>query len=289
MWNILSIAGCSNKSTDQSETSTKKMNVGCSVCPSIQENEDTLAYINRVRRFVAKNVDTGLFYNKELDSLSNVSDDKLNLERVLQIFDADSGIALCALTARINARILNDNGVEAYVYTFGFEDTEFTHTMNLVSFQSRLIAVDPFLNYNLLDSVGKPLDFLLLISNPTKIQALNYSKDTVYADVLIEQKLLAEHARIDSLIKAPSCSDVSATEKTVSENLKKYQKLRCYECDFDYCFSFIHRFESHLKKETSFKSFHQGMVLKLGPVTGGQNANKIDKLISASINISLAK
>lgn len=288
-WAVLLIVGCSHQSSDPTATLGEEKRANCSVCPTIQQNEDTLAYINRVRRFVAKNVDTGLYHNEELDSLSNVSDADLNLERLLQIFEADSGVALCALTARINARILNDNRIETYVYTFGFEGTEFTHTLNLVSFRERLMVVDPFLNYTLLDSTGKPLNFLDLIKKPSRTLTIDYSKDTVYTDVLIEQKLLSDYPRIDSLIKATSCKDVAITEKTVSENLKKYRKARCFDCDFDNCFSFISRFESHLKKETQYTSFHQGMMLKTGRISGGKNAEKIDKRISASIKNSLAK
>lgn len=287
---VFVLLGCQNNTNVLDLSVNEVSNSTCSVCPKHTPGEDTLQFINSVRRFVAKNVDTGLMPNEALKKLSAVDDQNLDLDRLFELFEADSAVALCVLTARINARILSDSGIEAYTYSFGSVEKNTAHTLNLVRYEENLIVVDPFINYTLMDSLGLPIDFIDFLSSVgTSTVPVYVSSDTVVTDILIDKQLQQKNYQIDSLINAPSCSDVAKTLIPLNASINKYQKSRCFECDKSNCFSFVERFENWLIQTTHLNSYHEGMVLKSSKVVGGENADKLDSLITIIVDAKSIK
>ena len=256
----------------------------CRQCPKISPEQDTLEFVNEVRRFVAQRTDFGMLENEFCDNFL----DHFQLHGVdtfLTLFELDAGKSACGLNAMIMVQILLENGIDAYTYNFGFEGTGLTHVVVLVKHHDQLLIFDPYLNYALLRSDLKNMDIISLIgmvaSNNLEFRT---TTDTVLTDLLIDEEALNRIPGLrDSIQNIPACVDL-LTGRIINNGVGKTTFLRCYDCEYNRaCFNMIKRFEEKLMEETGLHSYHEALVLKIGNIWGAADSPRIEELIESAI------
>lgn len=278
--------GCS-ESKPQAEMSIEPIGVPeCTLCPKIKPEQDTLEFVNEVRRFVADNTDKGWVFNDVCDNfLENI--ETFGVDTFLRLFALDAGRATCGLNARIMVQILLENGIDAYTYGFGFENTDLTHVLVLVKQNERLLIFDPHFNYALLNPDGSNMDIISLI-NAIGARNLQFktTTDTAIADLLIDEKILnATPTMRDSVMADANCAAL-LTSGTVSGNMRKIPLQRCFSCESNrkcFGFAFINKFEQRLRDETDFNSYHEGLVIRLGSLSGADDWQDMDDRIQTAL------
>lgn len=252
--------------------------------PILTQGQDSLQFVEQVRRFVAEYADDGLLYNPILEGLAKLSIAQLYPQQLLDEFDHDNAVISCAMASKLMVRILLDNGIDAYTYSFGFACTNLTHTVVLVKLSGKLYVYDPFLNYSLLDEQGGHLDILTLLESASRDDLrMMASQDTVVADMLVDEELMMAMANADSLKEDPRCRVQFHDEVRIREHLLKFRVNRCYQCMVERCDSFIELFETKLRTDTALRQFHQGYLLKVGCMDGAEDWPKIDRLLNEAI------
>ncbi len=283
----LLFASCQNQEQQTATDVQNQSNPSCTLCPKIKSGQDTLEFTNEVRRFVADNTDKGWVFNDVCDNfLENM--EKFGVDTFLKLFALDAGRATCGLNARIMVEILLENGIDAYTYNFGFEGkSDLSHVVVLVKHRGRLLIFDPHFNYALLNPDGSNMDIISLI-NAIGARNLQFktTTDTAIADLLIDEKILnATPAMRDSVMADANCAAL-LTSGTVSGNMRKIPLQRCFSCESNrkcFGFAFIKKFEQRLRKETDFNSYHEGLVIRLGTVSGADDWQDMEDRIQTAI------
>ena len=250
---------------------------------SIGITEDTLQFVDRVRAYVAQNADLGLMENQFCDTFANVSIEEFNENRFLSIFRGDSGTASCGLAGQLMVKILIQNGIDAYTYNFGFNQTMFTHIVVLVKHRGRYLIYDPFINYTLLDEVGNNMDLqrLLLQIAGDSVQ-VKFSRDTVQTDILVDRENLSPTIR--ELLQSKDCLEISDHATHVRDSVFKVPMLRCFDCESDgRCFRFVPLFERQLSTKTRFTQFHEGLAFKINEIYGAADHARVNAMVDSLI------
>lgn len=266
-------------SCNESKGIENMLSYNCSQCPHIKENQDTLDFINEVRTFVASNTDIGFVENELCYNFHKTRIEKFDVDTFLNIFENDEGVATCGLAGNIMVKILIENGINAYTYNFGFQNSIFTHIIVLVEFRDKLIIQDPFFNYELInikDSLN--YDFYEFIAD------IKMSKDyTYFKSDSIEVEVLLDFSKVDTSIEKSNICKVWLDEfKHVNNSIYKNSQSRCYLCDkANPCNSFILNFEEKLKRETDLQYFHEGFLLKINEIYGAKNYQEVNAKVDS--------
>ncbi|MCF8276218.1 MAG: hypothetical protein K9J17_05730, partial [Flavobacteriales bacterium] len=139
-----------------------------------------------LRRLVADTLDTGFTSDSLCLNFHTISFEDFATDSFLKKFADNSGAGYCGLAASILCKTLNDHGINAYTYNFGFKGTRFTHVLVVAQTDDNEWTVhDPYFNYSITDSLGEPLDFFLMMENLALKNHSNllFSTDTVTRDV----------------------------------------------------------------------------------------------------------
>jgi len=256
----------------------------CAECPKMTDSQDTIAYINRLRRFVAKNADSGLIRNQFCDTFYKIPIEEFDVSRYLRIFENDEGTASCGLAAQIMVKILLENGMDAYTYNFGFKGHRLSHVIVLVKVNARLLIFDPYFNYQLIDSVGANVDLFSLINavgGNRAAENIFFDSDTVISDLLVDFSVVEPWQLINAPIK---CVEKMDDRIWLRDSIFKIDDLRCYECDISNpCGSFVKDFEEKLKNDTRFTTFYQAITLKINEVYGAADCHRLNALVDSAI------
>ncbi len=275
------LIGCSENQNQQSDVQVASTE--CTLCPKMKAGQDTLEFVNQIRRFVAKNADTGLIQNEMCDTFANIPVEQFNVDEFLTLFQNDKGTASCGLAGMMMVKILLENGIDAYTYNFGFKDTELSHIIVLVKQNQKLLIFDPFMNYEMLDKDGNNMDILTLIESVGENRTdVYFSTDTVIADMVVDFRLLNE-AHF-SLLNKPGCNDMYEARTEVRDSVYKMNRYRCFACASDArCTSFVKRFEDKLTTVTKLTTIQEGIALKINEVYGAPDYLEVDDMISTWI------
>lgn len=279
----ISWIGCQTNNHDYQANS--RIAPRCQLCPNIKSNQDTLEFINEVRRFVAMKADFGNLVNPFCENYSTHLE-KFGIDTFLRLFELDVAKATCGLNAMIMVKILLENGIDAYTYNFGWKGTSVTHVIVLAKHHDQLLIFDPYLNYTLLHADGTNMDIVSLIEMVGSNNLIfRTTLDTVIADLIIDEETFNNnHALRDSVMSIPSCVKLLNSASIAGENIKKVKLQRCFECEKSRdCFNMIHGFETRLKNETYLNSYHEAIVLKIGNVWGAPDYRYVDDLIESRI------
>lgn len=247
----------------------------------IHPGEDTLNFVDRVLKYTVKNTDVGFVKNAFCDTFFRVPIKDFEPETYFSIFEKDSGTATCGLVGKLMVKILLDNGIDAYTYNFGFDNSMFTHIVVLVKHGGEFLIYDPLFNYTLCDERGKPIGlfrlFNQIIGDSLKVRI---HSDSAWSDVVINVNDLEPFRTI--LSANDGCPDILFGFEQIRESTFKQSKLRCYQCNEE-CnwFDFRTNFETELKQETLLNEFHEGMILKINSVSGANDEKRIDYLIDS--------
>jgi hypothetical protein len=217
------------------------------------------------------------------DSFASYPVHSFPINEYLNIFQNDLGVSTCGLSSKLMVSILVRNGIDAYTYDFGFENTRLTHVIVLVKHQGKLLVFDPFLNYELLDKSGQNLGLIELIDmiGRKKVE-LSFSKDTVSAELNLDYNIVPEFFR--NLFLRDSCRFYFDDRELIRDNTYKVMIDKCYQCEKDRrCVSFIRDFEAELRKRTDFNSFLEGVILKIYGVNGASDCVYINDIIETAI------
>jgi hypothetical protein len=275
--------GCKRELTSEVAEPETESAFECDSCPTFELGADTLEFVNEVRRFVATIADDGLLQNSLCDSFPIFAVEEFPVSRYLDLFERDLGRATCGLASRLMAKILIENGIDAYTYSFGFEDVELAHQVVLYKMGNNLFITDPYLNYTLYDELGAPMSIFSLIEQVGQRRLnLTTSRDSVEADMLIDYTLASEG--VLKMLRSAGCTSFIRSKTLVRDSVYKIRFDRCFSCAVNRtCNRFIGRFENELISRTDFKQFHEGYVLKTKPVWGAPDYQKMDDLIQTAL------
>lgn len=280
---IVIASGCTERKQVEPKV-TKPVSISCSLCPKIQPKQDTLEFVNEVRAFLAKNCDNGLMKNDVINDFNNIPLGELPIDSYLEIFNLESGAASVALISRMMHEILLQNGIDSYIYKFGLDNKEHSHSVILFKYNNKICVTDPFINYTLLKEDESPLDIRELIELVAKerTQYIDFDSQPVPVDFLVDLRLANDG--ILSVLNSSSCSKLLATSQFAADSVMKMIEQRCFNCDRNNdCFSFLSRFESKLKAETGLNNFLEAFVLKIELVSVNRDMSEVEDLIETAI------
>ena len=254
----------------------------CHSCPKFVEGNDSLEFVNEVMHFVSANSDEGNVNHPLCDTFYRMPFDQLPIEDFLKIFEEDCGTATCGLAAGIMAKILVENGFEAYTYNFGFANTELTHVVVLVKKKGKLLVFDPFINYSLANQDSSLIDLIELFKQVKKQEDdIIYSSNRVTHDLIVNLNLM-DSTQLNSVGEA--CKGWFNNLTAVNDSIVKKRLIRTYDSNVtNPCSSFILRFENQLAAKTQFTKLHQGMTMKINQVWGAEGSQRVDSLINSSL------
>jgi len=280
---ILALAmGCDNDNTADSHLSESIDHVfECEDCPVFSPEEDTLAFVNRVRSFIAKNVDEGFIDCELCKTYEQIPIDTFPVQTYLNIYKNDEGGTSSGLCCKLMVKILVENGIDAYVYNFGPKQE--TSSVVLVKHGSILWVVNPRMNYTLLDSDGQAMDFFKLIQLVGKDE-LEYktSNDKVTAEMILDYTVLPEG--LLALLQSDNCREQFNSLTEIRDSVVKATFERCFLCEKERtCANLIDRMEDGLHEETGLSEFHEALVLKRTSILGAPDAEEMDDRIETAI------
>ena len=254
----------------------------------IEQNEDTVAFAERVLKYVVQNTDVGFMANSYCDTFYKVPIEEFKPERYFTIFEKDSGTATCGLAGQLMVKILLQNGIDAYTYNFGFKGV-LTHVVVLVKHKGQLLIFDPFMNYALLNRFGNHIGLVALLDDISKDSLLlSFSDDTLISEFVVNFQQLPE--KYKKTLTSEACNEFRTNWTTVRDSTLKKPFYRCYSCERDRaCASFVRNFETELSEVTRMTRFHEGFALKINQIYGAAdylNINaEIDSIIANSMGI----
>lgn len=276
------LLGCSGSNSTQQSVDPTKQTTICTTCPTFGPGQDTLQYVNLLRNFLAQRVDAGLMQNTLCENYNDVMLDTFPVQQYLDIFEKDEGTASSGLCSKLMVKILMENGLDAYSYSFGTRENK-PHTVVLVKHGKQLWVVDPQINYTLVNLNGQPMDLFLLIAQV----AQNKLNCTVSSD-LVEADLLVDHAiakrKFAMFMEDKACLKLLDGAVSIRDSVSKTLLTRCFECEKKRpCLNVISSIEEQLKQHTGLTDFKEALVLKRTTIIGASDAVEMDARIEATI------
>lgn len=287
---LVVLASCNENTeiTDKQSQVDDKHPTKCSSCPKYNQRMDSVLFVREVMHFVADKADVGNVKHALCDTFYRIEFSQLPVDSYLKLFEVDEGTATCGLAATIMAKILVENGFDAFTYNFGFENTPMTHVVVLVKNKGRLLVFDPFMNYEIVSENGTHmgLDSLLQINFVSSTPPV-FKSDTVLSDFLIDLNKLS--AELQSKLKSSEFSEQDSNGIWLTESIYKTEYPRCYRCNTIFGEStFLSAFEDSLRRRTEFHQFYQALILKINKISGAVDHRKIDVFVDSIISKELS-
>ncbi len=258
--------------------------VPCSDCPTLTDFKDTLEFATALRKFIATKADNGNLRNQRCDTFYKLPPSHFSVKEYLKLFEEDLCSSTCGLSSALMVKILNENGIDAYTYNFGFTSSRWNHVVVLMKQGNDLLIYDPFFNYELLDTSGRNLDLMSLIDmiKSQEIQ-VRFTQDTVIGESLLVPLASKE---TEHLLRDSSCMSFISNWETVRDSVYKVRFLKCYSCALNRpCFSWIQEFEKELQKRTDHNSIIEAFSLKINELGGSSDRHEIESSIMRKINM----
>lgn len=244
----------------------------------LSTSTDTLEHVLSVMRFIAKNADVGNLNNPSCTNFFEQPIESLNVDKFLQIFDTNTGVASCGLVAALMVRILNEKGIDAYSYNFGIRSSNTTHVVVLVPIGGKLQIFDPYVNYWLTGSDGKGIGLEEIFEHQLDTNfVVEYHSNPVTSEYTVYATYAVDLPKSDL---SEACKTFALGFKNLNDTIAQQTFIRSYEANRkNECFSLIRKMETNLTSATPLYRFHQAMVLKLNPIKGGKNTDSINLLL----------
>jgi hypothetical protein len=273
--------GCNTNQTAEKETVVEKE--FCPQCPKIAAKQDTVEFVNEVRKFIASKSDLGIVPNERCDTFALIPFENFPVEEYLNYFENDLGVSSCGLAGSNMVKILLENGIDAYTYNFGFRDSDLTHIIVLVKQKGKFLIFDPYMNYEMLDKDGNNMDIITLIEDIASDSLnLTFSQDTIMAEMVVDLSVLGKEYL--KMLNVPNCKEYFATGVEIRDSVYKMSFDRCYPCEaYRSCTSFVQRFLVKMRAETKLVYFHEGFALKIHEVLGADDSEEVDDMINTAI------
>lgn len=238
-----------------------------------------------LRQAIADTLDTGFKEDSLCDNFAGISFTDFVVDSFLVRFARNTGTGNCGLAASILSKAMNNYGIEAYTYNFGFDSVHITHVIVIANTDNRWTVHDPFYNYSITDSTGTPKDFFTLLDELAEGNHANigFSEDTVMRDVYLNRQLLASN-----LLNEKCRSFLNAQ----LQNQKDSQKIRipvCYSCgiDPDYCpeLNLWHKLSKMVHKKGWPDKAIYGLLFQINGVWG-PNPEQFQSKIDSTLNFA---
>ncbi len=260
-----------------------KVNESCGV-PDIKNYPDTLHFITTVRNYIAEKADIGFFPNSYCADYFNTPLNDADVCKFIQIFEKDSGVTSCGLSAYIMTKILFNNGIRACIYNYGPEDTEYRHAVCLVQYQNKWIFCDPYFNYTLVDEAAQPLDFFETVKliKQKQFSKIKIETDTVLCDLVINSKSFS------SLTADNVPEECRARYEELKSEIKSVaiwkKKEKIY---FNYntlgCRNFMGGLEKELIKIGKTPDFREAIIIKSNSIISPSDLASLNAQIDSAL------
>ena len=229
-------------------------------------------------RFIAQNADVGNLNNPSCTNFFEQSIEDLNVDKYLNIFETNTGVASCGLAAALMVRMLDEHGIDAYSYNFGIQSSNTTHVIVLVPIGGKLQIFDPYVNYWLIDTDGIGIGLEEIFEHQLDTNfVVDYHSEPVTSEYTVYARYAVDVPKSDL---TESCKAFALGFKNLNDTVAQQTFIRSYHTNRDNeCYSLIRKMESNLEATTPLRKFHQAMVLKLNPIAGGNNTDSVNLLL----------
>lgn len=282
---MVSVLGCGSPNSEDTTVDQPKVEstYDCEECPTFTDGKDTLAFVNEVRSFIAHHADAGLIENSACQNLGDALLDTFPVQTLLDLFEKDLGTGSPEVCSKLMVKILLENGLDAYVYSFGPRGSDVTHSAVLVKHEEDLWVVDPRLNYTLLKPNGSPMSLFELIEQVGKGN-LQYttSQEFVEGDLLLDYRIMPPS--FFEWKARTACAEMFSNEKVIRDSITKTVIKRCFTCEQERsCFSLSKRMETALQQTTGLSDYHEVLALPNAAVHGAPDAQEVSDRIQSHI------
>lgn len=187
-----------------------------------------------LRRAIADTLDAGFTTDSLCLNFHTISFEDFVVDSFLVRFANNTGTGKCGLAASVLAKTLNDNGIEAYTYNYGFTDTRPTHVVVLAETEENVWTLhDPFFNYSITDTSGNPKDFFVLVQELIQKDHSNisFTQDTVMREFHFSKTMPIPH------FVSEVCHTFLESELPSQDDTRPISMPICHSCVFDstYC------------------------------------------------------
>lgn len=277
---LMSFSNCSDK-VENNPSEPAKRSSGLAALLSNEMSGFEKAVI--IRRAIADTLDAGFTTDSLCLNFHTISFEDFAVDSFLVRFGNNTGTGKCGLAASVLAKTLNDIGMEAYTYNFGFADTRLTHVVVLAETEENVWTLhDPFFNYSITDTSGNPKDFFVLLKELTQKHHYNisFTQDTVMREIHFSKTMPIPH------FVSEVCQTFLASELPTQVDTQPIILPVCHSCVFDstYCpelniwYNLSHRMlEYNLPQKAVY-----GYLFQINGVWGPrpqQLQHRIDKLL----------
>lgn len=198
-----------------------------------QPNSSKFEKAQILRRLVADTLDVGFTSDSLCLNFHKIGFQEFNVDSFLSKFANNTGTGKCGLAASILTKLLNNHGIEAYTYNYGFENSRLTHVVVLANTDSNSWTLhDPFFNYSITDLAGNPKDFFKMVEELKN----NHDSDIAFStDTVLRQVFLIEDMEIPDFV-SQSCRQHLKSELEFNNDSLVVTKPVCQTCTFDTSF-----------------------------------------------------
>jgi galactitol-specific phosphotransferase system IIB component len=251
----------------------------------LESGQDTIEFINRVRQFIATNADVGNPKHPLCETFYQIPIAQLPVQQFIEIFNQDQGTASCGLASSLMVKMLLDNGVDAYSYNFGFENTRLTHVVTLARLGNSYLIFDSFLNSEPKWADGRNIDLIELlysINDNEQMSNVTYGSDRVTSDLIIDFSAIKESQK--AMVSIPACVQIVENREHLRASIYKIRVQRGFSSDTSNHYnSFVRSFEAELAKQTDYTFFHHGLAMKIHEVVGADDSETVNAMIDSII------
>lgn len=239
----------------------------------------------KLRRIIADTLDAGVTSDSLCLNFAAINFNEFVVDSFLQKFATNSGTGMCGLAGSILAKTLNNHGIEAYTYNYGFKNSRLTHIVVLAKTTDTTWTLhDPFFNYSIMDSSGLPKDFFSMMEELGQKNHANisFTNDTVTRQVLTDSTIPIPN------IVSSACVDYLTSTLSKKSGPEVLEKRICYTCGYDsvHCpeLNFFHNMSTRMANHGLPTNAVYGLFFQINTVWG-PNPNmmqaKLDSLFDA--------
>lgn len=183
-----------------------------------------------LRRAIADTFDIGTTSDDLCLNFANIPFQEFVVDSFLLRFGNNTGAGKCGLAGSILAKTMNDNGIEAYTYNYGFAGSRPTHVVVIAQTEENFWTLhDPSYNYSITDTLGEPKDFLKLLQ---ELGQQNHSNISFSGDTVMREYHFKSLEGVRGFVNE-DCFTFLESQLNINEDSLLILRPVCHSCSFD--------------------------------------------------------
>ncbi|MCB9185946.1 MAG: hypothetical protein H6601_04290 [Flavobacteriales bacterium] len=224
---LLYFSSCSNRVENRPSDSVVSRPIFANLL-----NDDMNGFEKAVvlRRAIADTFDIGTTSDDLCLNFANIPFQEFVVDSFLLRFGNNTGAGKCGLAGSILAKTMNDNGIEAYTYNYGFAGSRPTHVVVIAQTEENFWTLhDPSYNYSITDTLGEPKDFLKLLQ---ELGQQNHSNISFSGDTVMREYHFKSLEGVRGFVNE-DCFTFLESQLNINEDSLLILRPVCHSCSFD--------------------------------------------------------